>query len=120
MNIVTKTAKFELDSRSDEAVREKLSNIAKLLGNDAHQALLEIEVTEAPAEGRSSEPYRLVARLTTGGQVYRTEAVKPTPESAADRVREDLESLIRHDRGRTRSLWRRGKGAIKEMLRFGR
>lgn len=118
MQTIIKTAKYQLTPESEEQVREKLGAVTKLLGADGDQAMLEVEVTEAPAEGRSSEPYRLVARLSVGGEVYHAEAVKPSPESAADRVRSELESEIRKSRGKTRALWRRGKNAIKEMLRF--
>lgn len=120
MNIIIKTAKYELSPESEAMVKEKLVAIEKLLGGEAATALLEVEVTEAPAEGRSAEPYRLVARLTTNGRVYHAEAVKPSPESAADRVREDLSAEIRHERGRAKTLWKRGRAAVKNMLRFGR
>lgn len=120
MNIVIKTAKYPLTPETEALVREKLSAPLRLLGGDSERALLEAEIDEAPAEGRSSEPYRLVARLSVNGEVYRAEAVKPSPESAADRVRADLEAEIRHGRGRARSLWRKGRAAIKQALRFGR
>jgi len=101
-------------------VREKLAPVARLLGRDSDMAILMIEVEEAPPEGRSSEPFRLVARLTVkNGEVYHAEAVKPTPESAADRVRSELEAEIRRARGRSRRLFERGSSAIKRMLRFG-
>lgn len=120
MNIVIKTAKYQLTPESEAQVREKLAAPLRLLGDDSESALLEVEVVEAPPEGRSSEPYRLVARLSVHGEVFHAEAVKPSPESAADRVRSELESEIRKSRGRARRLWRRGHSAIKNMLRFGR
>jgi hypothetical protein len=61
-----------------------------------------------------------VARVVVNDTVYYAEAVKPTPESAADRVRRGLESEIRHSRGRARKLIRRGGAALKNLLRFGR
>lgn len=120
MNITFKASKYRLDPETERAVTEKLSAPLRLLGEESDAALLEIEVVQAPPEGRSSEPYRLVARLAVGGKVYYAEAVKPSPESAADRVRSELESEIRKDRGRARRLWRRGGSAIKNMLRFGK
>jgi ribosome-associated translation inhibitor RaiA len=119
MNITIKGAKFKLSPQTQELVEEKLAAPLRLLGEDSEHALLEIEVEEAPPEGRSSEPYRLVARLTVHGKTYHAEAVKPSPESAADRVRSELEAEIRKSRGRTRALWKRGHQAIKDMLRFG-
>lgn len=120
MNITIKAAKYQLSPATEALIEEKLVAPLRLLGRKSDQALLEIEIEEAPPEGRSSEPCRLVARLVVDGDVYHAEAVKPTPESAADRVRSELEAEIRHSRGRARSLWKRGHSAVKEMLRFGR
>lgn len=120
MNITINATKYELTPETEALVKERLTAALKLLGDESEGALLEIEVQGAPAEGRSSTPCRLIARLTAGGRVFHAEAVKPTPESAADRVRSELEAEIRRSRGRSRSLVRRGGAALKRMLRFGR
>lgn len=120
MNITIQSKKYPLDPLTENMVKEKLGAALRLLGDEAEQALLEVEIEEAPPEGRSSEPCRLVARLRVHGKTYHAEAVKPTPETAADRVRSELESEIRKSRGRARALFKRGSAAIKDMLRFGR
>ncbi len=120
MNITIKARKYTLTPETEALIEEKLAAPLRLLGGKGDGALLEIEVEQAPPEGRSSEPCRLVARLTIDGNVYHAEAVKPSPESAADRVRSELESEIRKSRGRGRKLFKRGAAAIKRMLRFGR
>ena len=121
MNISLKTMHFdELSPASRDAVEEKLSPIARLLGADETTALLELELEPAPAEGRSATPTRLVATLSFGGQVAHAEAVKPTPESAADRVRSTLEAEVRRIRGKGKSAWKRGAERLKDMVRFGR
>ena len=119
MNITIKATKYEFTPEDEAIIEKKLAAPLRLLGEDGDTALLEIDIEKAPPEGRSSEPYRLVANLIVGGQVFHAEAVKPTPESAADRVRSHLEAEIRRSRGRTRKLFKRGGAAIKRMLRFG-
>lgn len=119
MNITIKATKYTLSPEAEALIEEKLAAPLRLLGEKGDHALLEIEIEEAPPEGRSSQPCRLVARLTIDDKVFHAEAVKPTPESAADRVRSDLEAEIRHSRGRTRRLMKRGGAAIKRMVRFG-
>ncbi len=118
MNITINATKYKLTPETEAIIEEKLVAPLRLLGEIGDRALLEIEVEEAPPEGRSSEPCRLVARLIVGGTVFHAEAVKPTPQSAADRVRSELEAEIRRSRGRARRLIRRGSSAIKRMLRF--
>lgn len=103
-----------------QSIEGKLAPVARLLGDDASRAFLELELANAPAQGRSATPVRLTARLTLGGAVFHAEAVKPTPESAADRVRRTLEAEIRHLRGKDRGIFRRGALRLKGMLRFGR
>jgi hypothetical protein len=120
MRTIFKESKCRLSPETEAMVEKKLVAVGRLLGEDVENAMLEIEVMQAPAEGRSSEPYRLVAKLVVNDTVYYAEAVKPTPESSADRVRSELESEIRRARGRTRKLIRRGSVALKTMLRFGR
>lgn len=120
MNITINATKYQLTEGTEELVKEKLAAALRLLGDESENALLEIEIAEAPPEGRSSTPCRLTARLTVDGKVFRAEAVKPTPETAADRVRDELEAEIRSTRGRGRTLVKRGSVALKRMLRFGR
>lgn len=120
MNITIKATKYQLRPETEALIEKKLIAPLRLLGEEGDRALLEIEVEQAPAEGRSSEPCRLVARLVINDKVFHAEAVKPNPESAADRVRSELEAEIRKSRGRAKRLWRRGESAIKRMLRFGK
>lgn len=118
MNITIKASKYPLTPESEALIEEKLVAPLRLLGEKGDTALLEIELQEVPAEGRSSEPCRLVARISVDGKVFHAEAVKPTPEIAADRVRDDLEAEIRKMRGRKERLFKRGGAAIKRMLRI--
>lgn len=120
MNITIKATKYQLRPETEALIEKKLAAPLRLLGEEGDRALLEIEIEEAPPEGRSSEPCRLVARLIINDKVFHAEAVKPSPESAADKVRSELESEIRKSRGRARRLWKRGGAAIKRILRFGR
>lgn len=120
MNITIKATNYRLTPETEAIIEEKLAAPLRLLGQKGDGALLEIEIEEAPPEGRSSEPCRLVARLTVDNDVFHAEAVKPSPASAADRVRSELEAEIRRSRGRARKLLRRGGATIKRMLRFGR
>jgi ribosome-associated translation inhibitor RaiA len=120
MNITINATKFQLTEEAEGRIREKLSAPLRLLGDEGENALLEIEIADAPPEGRSSTPCRLTARLTVDGRVFHAEAVKPTPETAADRVRDELEAEIRRSRGRAKRLMERGNSALKRMLRFGR
>lgn len=118
MNITIKATKYQLTPASEALIEEKLAAPLRLLGEKGGQAMLEVEIEDAPAQGRSSEPCRLVANLTIDGRVFHAEAVKPTPESAADRVRSQLEAEIRRSRGRARRFFKRGHALIKQMLRL--
>ena len=119
MNIVIKAAKYALTPQNEAMVEKKLAAPLRLLGEASETALLEIEIAGAPAEGRSSEPCRLVANLIVNDKVFHAEAVKPTPEIAADRVRNTLEAEIRRSRGRAQSFIRRGGAALKRVLHVG-
>ncbi|TSC65093.1 MAG: hypothetical protein G01um101491_24 [Parcubacteria group bacterium Gr01-1014_91] len=119
MNITIRATKYQLRPETEALIEKKLVAPIRLLGEEGDRAHLEIEIEEAPAEGRSSEPCKLVARLILNDKVYHAEAVKPNPESSADRVRSQLEAEIRRDRGRAHTLWKRGHATVKRILRFG-
>jgi len=118
MNITIKIGKCTLTRENETLIEKKLVAPLRLLGQESDTALLEIEIEQAPPEGRSSEPFRLVANLVVNDKVFHAEAVKPSPESAADSVRRELEAEIRRARGRARRLFKRGSSALKNMLRF--
>jgi ribosome-associated translation inhibitor RaiA len=119
MNISLNATQFpELPSEGHAAIERKLAPIGRLLGTGEATALLDVEIAHAPAEGRSATPTRLTATLTFGGEVVHAEAVKPTPESAADRVRSTLEAEVRRVRGKGKSVWKRGAERLKDMVRF--
>lgn len=118
MYITIKETKYKLSPETEAIIEEKVAAPLRLLGEKSENALLEIEVEPSPAQGRSSEPFRLVARLVVDGKVFHAQAVKPTPQTAADRVRSELEQEIRKERGRARRLLKRGAAALKRMLRF--
>lgn len=120
MNIIFNTTQCKnLSDVSRQAVEEKLAPLAKHLGDDEKLAILDIELADAPAEGRSSTPTRLSANLTVGKLVLHAEAVKPTPESAADRVRSSLDHEIRKTFGKKKGMFKRSALRLKNMLRFG-
>ena len=120
MNITIKAKKYDLSPETEALIEEKLAAPLRLLGEKGELAQLEVELEEAPPEGRSSEPCHLVARLIINDKVFYAEAVKPNPESAADRVRSQLEAEIRRSRGRAHTMFKRGGATLKKMLRFGK
>lgn len=120
MNITIRSANYTLTPEDEALIEEKLVAPLRLIGEkDEDETLLEIDVFQSPPHGRSATPCRLIANFTVGGDVYHAEAVKPTPESAADTVRGELEAEIRRARGRARRLFKRGSRAFKKMLHFG-
>ncbi|HVM58811.1 MAG TPA: HPF/RaiA family ribosome-associated protein [Candidatus Paceibacterota bacterium] len=120
MNVIFNATQFkDLPDATRQAVEDKLAPVARLLGEDEKLAILDLELAEAPAEGRSSTPAKLSATLTMGKHVFHAEAVKPTPESAADRVRSSLEHEIRKVLGKEKGMFKRGALRVKNMLRFG-
>lgn len=116
MNITIKATGLELTDDVRAVVESKLGVLEKLLAENAETAFLEVEIATAPAEGRSAEPFRMDATLAAGGHVYRAEEVKPSVETVTDRVRDDLAAELRKEKGRERSLLKRGAGRVKRWL----
>jgi ribosome-associated translation inhibitor RaiA len=117
MQISLRVKGESIGAEGQERLEQKFAGIERMLGEESFAAHLELDLERAPAQGRSAEPYKLIANLSFGKHVLHGEAVKPTPESAADRVRSELDHEIRRVRGK--GLVRRTGAAVKNFFRFG-
>jgi ribosome-associated translation inhibitor RaiA len=117
MNITIKATRHELADSERHLVSEKLGAVAKLLGGSADAATMNVEVAITSDGEKHGEGCRAEVNLSVDGKFYRAEASAPTMISAIEKVRRELEREVRSDRGRARKLWKRGRAAIKSMLR---
>ncbi len=113
--INTKATNITITPQLEILLEQKLSQLGKLL-DDRNESLCEVEL-EKVADHQSGKIFRAEINLTNGGTLFRTEATEETIEQAIDKARNELKHELQHASGKRQSLWKRGRQAIKNMMR---
>ena len=119
MNITIKARHSELSTGSREFIEGKLAGLEKFVGHN-ESAMLSCEIDESMEVVRAGSKYRAEGTLTLNGKVFHAEAKGETLEEAVDTLRDELSAEVRHARGKTRNLLKRGGARLKRMLRLAR
>lgn len=115
--ISTKVSHITLTPQLISLLEQKFAPLGKLI-DQRDDETCEIEL-EKVAEHHSGKIYRAEVNLYTGGKLFRAEATEEQIEQAIDKVRNELKHELQHAHGKRQSLFKRGRQAIKDMLRFG-
>ena len=78
----------------------------------------EIELERVTDHHHSGRIFRVEINLSQGGVLFRAEATEESIEEAIDVVRSELKRELKHAHGKKQTLWKRGRQAIKTMLRM--
>lgn len=115
--ISTKATNITVTYPIDTLLEQKFSTLDKLI-NPKGDERCEIELEKLP-EHVSGKIYRAEVNFYTGGKLFRAEATEETIEQAIDKVKNELKHELQHAHGKRQSLFKRGRRAIKSMLRGG-
>ena len=119
MNITINARHSELSAGSRTFIEEKLSGLQKFAG-DSERPLLAVEIEESLELVRAGAKCRAEGNLTINGKTFRAEAKGETLEEAVDELRDQLAAELRHSRGKTRGLLKRGGARLKRMFQSAR
>lgn len=116
--IRTKASNISMTPQLEELLAQKFELLGKLI-SEKDTVQCEVELKKLP-EHHSGKIYRIEANLHCGGKLFRAEATEETIEQAIDSVRNELKHELNHAHGKRQSLFKRGRQAIKNMIRFGK
>lgn len=116
--ITLKAMNLEISPGLRSLVDQKFAPLGKLLPDGKTETTCEVEM-EKLAEHQTGKIYRVEANLFVAGTMHRGEAKEEQIEKAIDVVRNELRRELERASGKRQSLARRGKQAIKDMMRFG-
>lgn len=116
--ITIKVVNLEISSGLSALVDQKLHTLEKLIPADETDVRCSVELEKLAAH-QTGKVYRAEANLRVAGKLYRGEAKEDQIEKAIDVVRNELRRELEKANGKRQSLFKRGKQAIKEMVRFG-
>jgi ribosomal subunit interface protein len=119
MNITINAKQHDLTPEMRELIEGKFSALDKLVTHAGSPATLSCEIDESIAVERAGAKYRAAGNLSVDGELFHAEATSSTLEGAVDHVRDDLARELQHAHGKKHGLLKRGRAALKKMLRMG-
>lgn len=117
MNVIIKATNHELTEPTRDLIENKFGVFDRWFRRQGDEVVLQCEVEQSVAVERAGARYRAEGNLNVNGEQYRAEAMSGTLEGAVDAVRDELIRELSKERGKKQSLLKRGRTAIKNMLR---
>lgn len=121
MRINIKTTNMELTSAISKYVEEKLQSVEKFaIAHKNEEPLVEVEIGKTTNHHHSGEVFRAETNLSVRGKQFRAVSEKTDLYAAIDDMRNELVRELNSHKDKTRTLFRRGAAAVKNLLRFGK
>lgn len=121
MRINIKATNMELTSAISKYVEEKLKSVEKFaMSHKDEEPLVEVEIGKTTNHHHSGEVFRAETNMRVRGKQFRAVSEKTDLYAAIDDMRNELVRELNSHKDKARTLFRRGAGAIKNLLRFGK
>jgi len=121
MKINIKTTNMEGTVALSSYVEEKLQGVEKFaLPHENEKLNAEVEIGKINNHHQSGDVFRAEVNICVRGKNFRATSEKSDLYVAIDDMRDGLVRELTSHKDKTHTLFRRGAGAIKHMLRFGR
>lgn len=121
MKIKITTTNIELTSAIEAYVDEKIKSVEKFaLAHENEEPIVDIEIGKSNNHHQSGDVFRAEVNFRVRGKHFRATSEQGDLYAAIDDVRNELVRELSSHKEKARTLFRRGAGALKNMLRFGR
>ncbi len=121
MKIKITTTNIELTSAIESYVDEKMRGVEKFAApHENEDPVVEVEIGKTTNHHHSGDVFKAEASIRVRGKHFRATSEMSDLYAAIDDMRNELVRELSSHKDKTRTLMRRGAGAIKNMLRFGR
>lgn len=117
--IRTKATNIDITPKLEALLEQKFAPLGRLIDERAN-TFCEVELERETEHHQSGKIFRAEINLTVNGKLHRAEATEEQIEQAIDTIRNELRNELQHAYGKRQSMWKKGRQAIKDMLRFGR
>ena len=107
----------EPDIELQELFERKLQSLEKYLGENT-DLKIEVEFEHQPGH-HDGKLFRLEANVWNDGVLFRADESAQSFELAIDEVRNELDKELRRHRKKKESMYRKGKRAIKNLMKRG-
>ena len=119
MQLQIKGLDIEVTDAIREYVEQRVMSLGKVIRFDDPLVRISVELgRSANHHKQDEEAYRTEVHLTIPGQTFFAQAFASDLYVSIDEVRDDIARQIRDNKGRSKSLFRRGGAMIKKLLRL--
>ncbi|MFZ2832227.1 MAG: ribosome-associated translation inhibitor RaiA [Minisyncoccia bacterium] len=121
MKIKITTTNIELTSAIESYVNEKIQSVEKFaIAHESEEPVVQVEIGKTTNHHQSGDVFKAEVNMRVRGKHFRATSEKSDLYAAIDDMRNELVRELSSHKEKSRTLMRRGAGAIKSMLRFGR
>ena len=120
MEIRIKTNEYQMTPEVSSFLDEKAAQIERIVGADAQQARLEVEIGRAAGHHKHSD-YMYFAEfqlVRPGSQRLIASNNEPTVNAAIDNAKDELLRQLGKEKKLHRRVWKRGGALAKRLLRL--
>lgn len=115
MHIDITTKNIELTDALRSAVEKELAKTAKIIPESGR---VYVEIGKTTNHHKNGEVYKAEASVTASGENYFVDVVESDLYTAIATLGRDLFSVVTQNRGKMRTLLKRGRSIIKQFLRL--
>jgi putative sigma-54 modulation protein len=116
MNIKITFTNLDKSPAVEDYVSKKLSSLSKFLKGQ-NEVLVEVELAKTTSHHKSGDIYKAEANITYMGKQFYVVAEKEDLYAAVDQMRDEVERSIVSNRKKYITVFRRGAGKIKDLIR---
>lgn len=117
INIVAKN--MDLTDAIRSYLEDRINSLGKLIQEGEGEAMVEAEVGKTSHHHQAGEVFRTELNLTVNGKFHRAESVKDDLYASIDEAKDEMMRVLRSNKKKGESLFRRGAAEIKRLLRRG-
>lgn len=121
MQIKIKATNIELTDAISSYVEEKVRSVEKFaIAHEEEELFAEVEIGKTTKHHNSGNVFRAETNMHVRGRFFRAVSERDDLYAAIDDLRDELVREVNSKKGKERTLFRKGAGIIKDLLRFGR
>ena len=116
INMNIKGLHIDLTDSLKEYTRSKLSTLETFIPSDSH---VHVEIGRPSVHHKTgTDIYQAEIEVDWAGQTYFVRMTDGDLYAAIDRARDEIVEMIKSGRGKRQALWKRGRAAIKEAMKW--
>ena len=108
---------LELTSAISAYVEKRVRALEKFIDPEDTSAIMDVEVGKTTKHHHRGDVFRAEFNFSVAGKSFRAVADKEDLYAAIDEVKDEMAREVRSSRSKEKTLFKKGKAAIKDLLK---